>query len=73
MSQIEAIFQDGVFRPLGQVFLPNRQRVRLDFCAVEEPDVRMWLDEVQSLQRRVLDSGRVFPDSTLDIAVDRAR
>jgi predicted DNA-binding antitoxin AbrB/MazE fold protein len=73
MNQIEAIFQDGVFKPLGHVVLPDQQRVRLDFCTVEEPDARIWLDEVQRLQRRILDADRVFPDSTPDIAADRTR
>lgn len=73
MNQVEAIFQDGVFKPFGQVVLPDRQRVRLDVSIVEEPDPRAWLDEVQRLQRRILDSGRVFPDSAPDIAADRAR
>ena len=36
MSQIEAIYQDGVFRPLGHVVLPDRQRVRLDFTQGHE-------------------------------------
>lgn len=26
---VEAVFEDGVFRPLGQVCLPERQRVSL--------------------------------------------
>ena len=38
MSQtIEAIFADGVFRPLNELQLPDQQHVRLTFEAVNTP------------------------------------
>lgn len=73
MSQIEAIYQGGVFKPLGEVSLPENQRVRLQFQPVEEKDVRAWLEGVQKLQRELFQRHGYFPDSTLDIAADRAR
>jgi predicted DNA-binding antitoxin AbrB/MazE fold protein len=38
MSQLEAVYQDGVFKPLGQVTLPQNQRVRLTVESVPGDD-----------------------------------
>ena len=73
MTQIEAIYQSGVFRPLGQVLLSENQRVRLNIERLDTPDVQSWLDEARELQQRLLADRRSFPDSTLDIAADRMR
>ena len=73
MSQIEAIYQGGVFKPLGDVGLPENQRVRLDFKPLDTSDVRAWLEGVQQLQRQVIDRRGPFPDSAQDIAADRTR
>jgi predicted DNA-binding antitoxin AbrB/MazE fold protein len=73
MSQIEAIYQGGVFKPLDAVRLPENQRVRLSVQPVEAGDVRAWLGEVQQLQQRIVAARGAFPDSTLDIAEDRRR
>jgi predicted DNA-binding antitoxin AbrB/MazE fold protein len=72
MSQVEAIFQNGVFKPLGDVALADNQRVRLTFQAVTEQDVATWLEEVRRFQQQLIDRRGPFPDSTHDIAADRA-
>jgi predicted DNA-binding antitoxin AbrB/MazE fold protein len=73
MSQIEAIYQHGVFRPLGQVQLPENQRVRLHVEAVSPSSAQSWLNDVRKLQQQFTDRGRTLPDSAKDIASDRTR
>jgi predicted DNA-binding antitoxin AbrB/MazE fold protein len=73
MPQVEAIYQEGVFKPLGQVGLPDSQRVLLTIQPLEARDIRAWLDSVQELHRQITDQCGVLPDSTLDIAADRLR
>ena len=76
MTQVDAIYQNGVFKPLQDVGLPENQRVRL---SVEPADVsevqawRAWLAEVQAFKQRIIAERGYFPDSTLDIAEDRRR
>lgn len=73
MTQIEAIYAGGVFRPLRAVSLPENKRVRLSIQPVEPNDARAWLSEVQAFQRRIVAERGYFPDSTPNIAADRAR
>ena len=73
MTQVDAIYQNGVFKPLQDVGLPENQRVRLSVQPVEAGDVRAWLAEVHELQQRIIAERGYFPDSTLDIAEDRRR
>ena len=73
MSQIEAIFQQGVFKPLSSVGLPENQRVRLNFQPLDAGDTQAWLARVQDRQQRMIAQRGYFPDSTLDIASDRKR
>jgi predicted DNA-binding antitoxin AbrB/MazE fold protein len=73
MSGIEAIYQDGVFKPLGQIVMRDHQRVRLEVRLVEDSNVAAWLDEVQNYQKLILSNRRPFPDSSSDIAADRGR
>lgn len=72
-TQVEAIYQDGIFKPLQEVQLQENQRVRLSVQPVEEKDARAWLEEVQQLRQRIVAQRGYFPDSTLDIAEDRRR
>lgn len=71
MSQIEAIFQDGVFKPLSEVSLQENQHVRLTIQAVEIAQVQDWLEQVQAFQQQIISSRGYLPDSTPDIAADR--
>ncbi len=73
MKQIEAIYQGGVFKPLGEVPFSENQKVRLAIQAVDGNDLLSWLREVQLLQKQIIDRRGNFPDSTPDIAADRAR
>jgi predicted DNA-binding antitoxin AbrB/MazE fold protein len=73
MTQVDAIYQDGVFKPLQDVRLPESQRVRLNVQPIEPSDVRAWLVEVQELRQRIIDQRGYFPDSATDIAEDRRR
>jgi predicted DNA-binding antitoxin AbrB/MazE fold protein len=73
MTQVEAIYQHGVFRPLNKIGLPENQRVRLSIEAVGASDVEAWLAEVQEMRQRIVAQRGIFPDSTLDIAEDRRR
>jgi predicted DNA-binding antitoxin AbrB/MazE fold protein len=73
MTQVDAIYQKGVFKPLQDVGLSENQRVRLSVQPVEAGDVRAWLAAVQERKQRVMAERGVFPDSTLDIAEDRRR
>ena len=73
MTQVDAIYQNGVFKPLQDVGLPENQRVRLSVQPIDADDVRAWLAEVQELRQRIIAQRGYFPDSTLDIAEDRRR
>jgi predicted DNA-binding antitoxin AbrB/MazE fold protein len=73
MTQVDAIFQNGVFKPLQDVGLPENQRVRLSVQPVDAGDVRAWLARVQERRQRIIAERGYFPDSTLDIAEDRRR
>ncbi len=73
MTVIDAIYHDGVFKPLGEVGLPKNQHVRLMFEPAGIADARAWLDEVRRFREEVARTRRVFPDSAPDIAADRAR
>jgi predicted DNA-binding antitoxin AbrB/MazE fold protein len=73
MASVEAIYQSGVFKPLGEVGLRENQRVRLIIQPLEGGAVRAWLAEVQQLQQTIIAQRGYFPDSTADIAADRGR
>jgi len=68
MSQIEAIFQDGVFKPLGQVALSQNQRVRLTVEAMPRGDVLTWLEEVRKGHATMIAARGYLSDSTPGIA-----
>jgi predicted DNA-binding antitoxin AbrB/MazE fold protein len=74
MTHVPAIFQGGVFRPLGPVDLRENQRVELSIQPITVESVRAWLDKAHALQREIIaHHGGVLPDSTPDIAEDRLR
>ncbi|MBI1917803.1 MAG: antitoxin family protein [Planctomycetes bacterium] len=73
MTQVEAIYQNGVFKPLQDVGLPENQRVRLSIQPLEVADVQAWLAQVQELQQRIIAQRGYFPDSAAEIAEDRRR
>jgi predicted DNA-binding antitoxin AbrB/MazE fold protein len=73
MTQVDAIYQNGVFKPLQDVGLPDNQRVRLSIQPLEAADVRAWLARVRERRQRIIAERGYFPDSAPDIAEDRRR
>jgi predicted DNA-binding antitoxin AbrB/MazE fold protein len=73
MSQIEAVYQDGVFKPMGHVALPQNQRVRLTVESVSGSEVLAWLEQVRKIQEPIVATRGFLPDSTPGIAEDRRR
>lgn len=73
MVQVDAIYQNGVFKPLSPVAVPENQRVHLNIEPVAATDARLWLQQVRKLQAEIVEQRGRFPDSTPDIAADRAR
>jgi predicted DNA-binding antitoxin AbrB/MazE fold protein len=73
MTSVEAVYQGGVFRPVGEVTLPENQRVRLRIEPIRAEEEHPWLQRVQQRRHRLLQEQGIFPDSTPDIAEDRRR
>lgn len=73
MTEVEAIYEAGVFKPLGAVTLKEKQRVRLNIEAISTPDFETWLAEVQRVRSQIEQRVGVLPDSTPEIAEDRMR
>ena len=61
MTQVDAIYQNGVFKPLQDIELPENHRVRLSVQPVEVADVQAWLAEVQERRQRTSLNGATFP------------
>jgi predicted DNA-binding antitoxin AbrB/MazE fold protein len=72
-TTIEAVYQGGVFKPVGPVDLPDNQRVRLNVDALPAADFRAWLDRIRPIQQAIVERFGVLPDSTPIIAEDRLR
>jgi len=73
MHTIDAIFADGVFKPIGPIAIADNQRVRLTIEKAESVDAVAWMAELQEFQAQIIASHGILPDSTLDIAADRRR
>ncbi len=73
MSQIEAIYQDGVFKPVERVALPQNQRVRLTVESLSGAEALAWLAETRKVQQSIFTGREFLPDSTPGIAEDRRR
>jgi predicted DNA-binding antitoxin AbrB/MazE fold protein len=75
MSQIDAIYRNGVFEPLQPVELQEDQRVRLQIELTEKEAWAKWVDEVRKHHDEILKrrGGECLPDSTPGIAEDRLR
>jgi predicted DNA-binding antitoxin AbrB/MazE fold protein len=64
MTQIEAMYRNGVFKPLEEVSLSENQRGWLSVQPIEAGDARDWLTRVQQRQQRIVAERGYFPDST---------
>jgi predicted DNA-binding antitoxin AbrB/MazE fold protein len=73
VEQIEAVYQGGVFKPLGEVRLPENQHVRLAILPDSVADALALLKRMQERQQKIIQERGYFPDSTSDIAEDRMR
>jgi predicted DNA-binding antitoxin AbrB/MazE fold protein len=73
VTTVEAIFENGVFKPVRPVALPDKQRVQIDVRPVERFDLSTWLARTQAHQQAIVARAGVFADSTSDIAADRRR
>jgi len=57
MSSIHAIYEDGVFRPIQPVDLPDRCEVEVEIRAVKSEQQRPSLDDVYAILGRRHSSG----------------
>jgi predicted DNA-binding antitoxin AbrB/MazE fold protein len=73
MSKVEAVFQGGMFKPLGRVMLPENQLVRLSIEPIARQEAKAWLDSMEALHNQVIVARGILPDSAPDIAADRVR
>jgi predicted DNA-binding antitoxin AbrB/MazE fold protein len=76
MSHVEAIFQQGVFRPLEAVDLAENERVVLSYQSARAPDFMSWLETTRTHREEMLrrrGSSGPLPDSTPLIREDRDR
>jgi len=73
MTTVEAIYEGGVFKPVGPVELPEKQRVQLSVRPLPATDVQAWMDEARRLRDELQAKYGVFPDSTPLITEDRMR
>jgi predicted DNA-binding antitoxin AbrB/MazE fold protein len=70
---VDAIYENGVFRPLEPVAMKEHQRVALSVEPIRKEDALAWMERVSESRRRFAAEHGILPDSTLDIAADRAR
>jgi predicted DNA-binding antitoxin AbrB/MazE fold protein len=75
MTHIDAIYQDGVFKPLQKVDLMENERVRLKIePSSYKEEMLAWLERIRKHHQEFLERhGCPLPDSTPDIAEDRMR
>jgi predicted DNA-binding antitoxin AbrB/MazE fold protein len=70
---VDAIYENGVFRPLEPVALEENQRVSLSVEAVRREDALAWIEDAARFREEMAARYGVLPDSALDIAEDRMR
>ena len=73
MAAIEAIYQQGVFKPLEEVSLTENQRVRLHVQPLRCDDIQSWLERIRQRQEEIQARRGFFADSAHEIAEDRRR
>ena len=72
-TQLEAIVEDGVLRPLARLPFADQQHVWIRVEPLQTWDVANWLENVAWHQVSVLTRVGTLPDSTVDITEDRSR
>lgn len=73
MTTVEAIYQNGVFRPLGEVTLPEDSHVQIRYDLKPDQNVLGWLDDIREFREQLRAKYGTFPDSTEIIRQDRDR
>jgi predicted DNA-binding antitoxin AbrB/MazE fold protein len=79
MTTVEAVYQGGAFKPLGEVKLAENQRVKLFVepqMAEQTPEAFTpeWFERMGAFHREIIErNGGPLPDSTPLIATDRRR
>ena len=73
MSNVEPVFQNGVFKPLVPISLPENQRVQLESYTIGNKSWTEWLKEIEPIQQSIIERQGFLPDSTPDFAEDRMR
>jgi predicted DNA-binding antitoxin AbrB/MazE fold protein len=70
---LDAIYQNGVFKPLGPVAFCENQRVVLNVEPIQKEDALAWAKRVSQVRNEVAARCGILPDSAIDIAEDRMR
>lgn len=73
MTQIEAVYRDGVFQPLEPVAFVEDQRVRLSIDSCDSSSTQDWFARLRQRHAEFVKQRGPLPDSTQDIAADRLR
>ena len=72
MNIIQAIYQNGVFRPLGPLSISENQIVELSIQPARK-DIPDWILYLRGVREGIAAGKPLFPDSALEIAKDRQR
>ena len=58
MKTVQAVFEDGVFRPIGEVILPEKTTVEFEPRLLEPPQTAAMLEAFEILSHS-FDSGQI--------------
>lgn len=72
MMHVQAVYQNGVFKPLSPLTISENQIVELSIHPPREmtPD---WVAHLREVREQLGRGKPLFPDSALEIAQDRQR
>ncbi len=75
MTTVEAVYEDGIFKPVGTVELADKQPVRLTIEVLDKSQRPFdpWIEKASEFREQMRAKYGTFPDSTIDIAADRMR
>ena len=73
MVQIDAVFQQGVFKPLQPVDFVEDQRVHLIVEPARQETPMEWMERVRKRSEAIAEREGVLFDSAHEIAADRLR
>ena len=65
---VEAVYEDGVFRPVRKVALPNRSRVRLTLVPVDSPTAKAERARVARQRKALLSVAGLGASGRTDIS-----